>query len=317
MRTLLVLLASTALAACGGAGVETAGGGAAPPTGGGGTPPPGGGTPPASGHTFVAPTEVKTYTGIGGAHSYNYKTNNIDGNPATPAIDASSEQYNQVYAGNVSTARNSGISITYNPRDAIFDVTVNEPLGNVSKTTRFQDPVHRTDFGGAREPQGGNIDITSNGVRYLEVGSGAGLATFDPAVSNTFPIGGKDVTRSGTTFFYQQPGTTTKYVTYAGFVRNSIAISQVTPTGGGTPFLENNFTLERGAFVFGERSASSAVPRTGTGTFNGQMIGTMVFNPLLDTNAGTPTYFQWMSGTSSTVAYRATWLNVAFGRAVA
>ncbi len=300
MRTLLVLLASTSLAACGGAGVQTAGS-AAPPTGtGGGTSTGSGTVTPSSGHTFVAPTEVKTYSGIGAAHSYQYNTNNIDGDPSTPVIDASSTQYGQLYAGNASTARNSGISITYNPRDAIFDLTVNEPLGNVTNTTRFQDPAHRTDYGGASEPQGGNIDITSKGVRYLQVGSGTGAAVYDGSVSTTFPIGTKDIARDATTFFYQLPGTTTKYVTYAGYVRNTISISEVVLPAGGRYF-ENKFKLERGAFVFGERTASSSVPKSGTGTFNGEMIATLVFNPLLDTDAGAPTYFQWMQGTSSTV----------------
>ena len=302
MRTLLVLLASTSLAACGGAGVQTAGS-AAPATGTGGGTSTGSGSgtvTPSSGHTFVTPTESKTYSGIGGVQNYQYKTNNIDGDPSTPAIDPSSVQYGQLYAGNASTARNSGISISYNPRDAIFELTVNEPLGNVTNTTRFQDPAHRTDFGGAREPQGGNIDITSKGVRYLEVGGGVGVALFDPSVSTTFPIGSKDSSRTGTTFFYQLPGTTTKYVTYAGYVRNSISISEVVLPSGGRYF-ENKFSLDRGAFVFGERTASSAVPKTGTGAFNGQMIATMVFNPLLDTDADAPTYFQWMQGTSSTV----------------
>jgi hypothetical protein len=301
MRTFLVLLASTSLAACGGAGVQTAGS-AAPPTGstGGGTTT-GNGTPtPSSAHTFAAPTEVKSYNAIGGVQSYQYKTDNIDGNPATPEIDASSVQYGQLYAGNASTARNSGISITYNPRDAIFEMTVTEPLGNVSSTTRFQDPVHRTNYGGARGPQDGNVDITSKGVRYLEVGSGSGPLVYDTSVSTTFPIAAKDAKTESTTFFYQLPGTTTKYVTYAGFVRNGVSIAEVT-NGSGGKNLENSFKLERGAFVFGERTASAAVPKVGSGTFNGQMIATLVFNNLLDTDASTPTYFQWMDGTSSTV----------------
>ncbi len=300
MRTLLVLLASTSLVACGGAGPQSAGSAAPPVSTGGGTSTGNGTTVPASGHTFANPTEVKTYSGIGGAHTYQYKTDNIDGNPATPVIDPSSFQSGQLYAGNASTARNSGISITYNPRDAIFDLTINEPLGNVSNTTRFQDPAHRTNFGGASEPQGGTLDITSKGVRYLQVGSGSGPLVYDSSVSTTFPIGNKDATSDATTFFYQLPGTTTKYVTYAGYVRNNIAIAEIAPTNG-PKYFQNSFKLERGAFVFGERTANGSVPKTGTGTFNGQMLATMVFNPLLDVDAGAPTYFQWIDGTSSTV----------------
>lgn len=296
MRLCLLLLASTTLAACGGAGVETAGSVATPSSAGGGTTG-GGGT--ASTHSFVNPSEVKTYAGIGAAHSYKYTTNNIDGDPSTPAIDPSSVQYNQLYAGDASTARNSGISITYNPRDAIFDLTINQPLANVNQTTRFQDPAHRTNFGGALEPQGGVPDITSQGVNFLQVGSGAGTPVYDASQSTTFPIGTKDTTITRSTFFYQKPGTSTRYVTFAGFVRNSVAIAQISPAVG-APYLENNFVLERAAFAYGERTANAGVPTTGTGTYSGAMLATMVYNPLLDTDPGAPTYFQWISGTSST-----------------
>ena len=292
MRLILVLLASSSLAACGGAGVQTAGS-VATGSSNGGT----GGT--TSSHTFANPTESKTYAGIGGAHSYKYTTNNIDGNPATPVIDPSSTQYNQLYAGDASTARNSGISITYNPRDAIFDLTIAQPLGNVNQTVRFQDPAHRTNFGGALQPQGGVPNLTLPGVNYLQVGSGTGALTYDPSQSTTFPVGAADSTLTRSTFFYQTPGTTTRYVTFAGFVRNAVGITQVTPPGGAPSYLETNFTLERAAFAFGERTTNNAVPRTGTGTYNGSLIATLVYNPLLDTNPGAPTYFQWLSGTST------------------
>jgi hypothetical protein len=304
MRTFLLLLASTTLAACGGAGVQTAGS-AAPQTGsgsggtGGGSS--GGGTTPPSGHTFVNPTEEKTYSGIGGAHSYKYSTNGRGDDPSTRAIEGISGQDGQLYAGDASTARDSGITISYNPRDAIFNLKITRPLGNVDQTVRFQDPAHRTDFGGANEPQGGVPDITSKGVRYLEVDSGSsGVLVFDTSISDAFPIREKASKSDVSTFFYQKPGTTTKYVTYAGFVRNSVSIVEVKPDNA-TPYLQHDYVLDRASFVFGERTSNGSVPRTGTGTFNGQMIASMVFNDQLDIDGAAPTYFQWMHGTSSTV----------------
>ena len=298
MRTLLVLLASTTLAACGGAGVQTAGS-IAPQTGSGTGGTGGGTTTPASAHTFLNPTEEKTYAGIGGAHAYRYTTDNSRDNPATAVLEPS-QQYNELYAGDASTARDSGISINYNPRDAIFNLTIKRPLGNVDQTIRFQDPAHRTDFGGAREPQGGVPDLTSNGVRYLQVDTGSsGVLSFDPSASRTFPIGEKGATRDVSTFFYQKPGTTTKFVTYAGFVRNKVSISEITPPGG-LAYLQHDYTLDRAAFVFGERTSNGSVPKTGVGTFNGQMIATMVFNDQKDFR-NSATYFQWMQGTSSAV----------------
>jgi hypothetical protein len=299
MRLLIILLASSTLSACGGAGNQTVGSASTPAAVGGATPGTGTGTTPSSGHTFVAPTEVKTYAGIGGVHSYKYTTNNIGANPLPVGVQGTSSQYNQLYAGDATTARNSNISITYNPRDAIFDLVIAQPLGNVNQTTRFQDPAHRTDFGGASEPQEGVPNLPIAGVQYLQVGSGTGTQAYDTSQSTVFPIGtdGASVTRS--TFFTQKPGTATKYVTFAGFVRNATTTIQVNPTTGAS-YMEQNNTLERAAFAYGERSANSGVPTTGTGTYNGAMIGTLVFNPLLDTDAAAPTYFQWLSGTSRT-----------------
>jgi C-lobe and N-lobe beta barrels of Tf-binding protein B len=313
MRLGIILLLSTSLAACGGAGVQSVGSNA-PASAGGTTPVTGGtgSTTTTSAHSFLNPTEVKTYSAIGGVHRYSYTTNDIDGDPTTPGIQPISNQYQQTYAGDSSTARDSAITVTYNPRDAIFDLTIAAAKANVGNTIRFQDPAHRTDFGGAREPQGGVPDLTALGVNFLQVGSETGTTRYDPAQSNTFPVGDDAGSVDFSTFFFQRPGTTTKFVTFAGFVRNATSVSQVTPTGGGTPYLEQRNILERAAFVFGERTQNSAVPRTGTGSYVGPMIATLVFNPLLDTNSRAPTYFQWISGTANTsVDFAASTFNIA------
>ena len=59
--------------------------------------------------------------------------------------------------------------------------------------------------------------------------------------------------------------------------------------------------LERGAFAYGLQTDQNAIPKTGSGTYTGSMLATMVFNPTLDAGTGSlPNYFQWISGTSST-----------------
>jgi hypothetical protein len=307
MRLIIILLASSTLSACGGAGSQAVGSASSSPaSAGGGSTGGGTGTVPGSGHTFAAPTEVKTYTGIGGAHSYKYTTNNT----------GQSGQYNQLYAGDATTARNSNISITYNPRDAIYDLVVAEPNANVNQAVRFQDPAHRTDFDGASKPQDGVPDLTALGVNYLQVGSGSGTLVYDPAQSTVFPVGADAGTVTRSTFFNQKPGTGTRYVTYAGFVRNATNVVLVNPTTGGS-YLEQNNTLERAAFAYGERSSNSTVPTSGTGRFTGQMIATLVFNPLLDIDPGAPTYFQWMSGLSTTtVDFAANTFNIALSGTV-
>jgi hypothetical protein len=277
MRKPIVLVSLATLAACSGGGPQTVSGSAV-----------GGGSGSTSNHSFVSPTEKKTYSAIGGVQRYSYSTD--DRNVAG--------QYSQLYAGNASTARNSGITISYDPRDAIFELTISDTPSGASDSIRFQDPAHRTDFGGTSEPQDGTPDISGKGIRYLQVGSASGTVRYDLAQSDTFPVGDASGQRNVSTFFYQKPGTSTQYVTYAGFVRNATAIVQVDPPGGGTSYLRQDNILERAAFVFGERTGNSAVPKTGTASYTGDMIATMVYNPLFDDGVA-DTYYQWILGSGT------------------
>lgn len=286
MRKLVHLLPIFTLAACGGAGPQSVGSNAVPSAPSGGT----GGT--ATTHSFVNPTVQKTYSAIGGVQSYHYTTTT----PTTPG--GLSGQGGQLYAGDASTARNSGITVDYNPRDGIFEVKISAPNANVNDTLRFQDPAHRTNFGGASEPQAGTPQLSANGVQYLQSGSATPPIRFDPAQTNMLPVGDNGGSYDQNTFFFQKPGTETKYVTFAGFVRNSTSVADVT-LNNVTRTVQTN-VLERAAFAYGERTDNNAVPRTGTATFNGPMVATMVYNPLLDVDPSAPTYFQWIEGRSKT-----------------
>jgi len=291
IRTLLALSVAGTLAACGGdTGPQTVGS-VAPPSGS-----------PTPTHSFVNPTEPKTYDGLGAVQHYEYYTQS-DG----PA------QGGQLYAGDANTVRDSGISLTYNPRDAIFELTISRPKGLVSvEGFRFQDPAHRTAFGGASHPQSGVPDLSGklNGIQYLETGSASGnlLPGASPYASrglgtgrSDYDVGADGYSSTRQTFFYQKPGTTTKYVTYAGFVRNSVSASLQQPADPAAPQeLRETYSLDRAAFVFGERTANAAIPKTGSGTFDGDMLASIVFNPSLDINAAAPSYLQWMAGTSHT-----------------
>jgi hypothetical protein len=283
MRFTLVLLASTALSACGGGGGPISAGGAAVSQGGVGT-------IPDSGHTFVKPTEAKTYQGIGGAHSNRYATDDR----------ATRGQYSGLYQGDATTARNSGITIKYDPRDAIYELKIEQPLAGTNNTIRFQDPLHRTAFGGVRQPQSGTPDFSSLGVEYLQAGDVSPEAVFDLNQSYSIPIGPVGASFAVSTFFSQKPGTTTKYVTFAGYVRNIINVTSERDTANSPFYLRQTYTLERAAFAYGERTAQGAVPRTGSGAYTGPMVATMIFNPLSDLSDDAPTYFQWISGTATT-----------------
>ena len=296
LRNMLVLSGAVALAACGGdSRPQTVGG--APVAGGGGG---GGGTPtPTQTHSFVSPTDTKTYEGLGAVQHYEYFT---DSNK--------SGQGGQLYAGDANTVRDSAISVSYNPRDAIFELAITRPKGLVNVTAfRFQDPMHRTAFGGPLQPQAGvpNFDAARN-IQYLEAGSQSGAqvsptSPYYPGTANSdYPVLDDGGSSSLNTFFYQKPGTTTKYVTYAGFVRNGVSGAVQSPDEN-TEFLRESYNLDRAAFVFGERTGNSAVPKSGSGTFGGEMIASMVVNvdPTSRADATGSTYLQWMQGRQDSI----------------
>jgi hypothetical protein len=303
MRNLIVLTSTIALAACGGGmGAQSAGSTSVGSSGTGSTP------TPADPYTqFVNPTVAKTYSGVGASQVMDYTTD-----PRGITNDQGQQAYK--YAGNASSVRDSKISITYDPRDAIFTLKVVDPLSGASADTRFADPASRTDFSGTRQPQWGvqnlatmtGVGATSN-VRYLQAGDGDPLSPYrqsgsgfvDPGTNTTAPTGASGSTYQSATFFYEIPGSTTQYVSYAGYVRNSITWVD-TAVGSGPKFQQTNYHLEHGAFAYGLTTDPNAVPKSGTGTYTGRMLGTMVFNPTLDQAASLPSYYQWLSGTSTT-----------------
>lgn len=292
MRLVALLIGTSMLAACGGTTTTISSGGTvAPPASGGGSS--GGGVAP---HTFVNPTVEKTYQANGAAHNFQYGVT-VDAETPSRQIAGTGE----LYAGDASTVRQGGFTVNYNPRDAIFEVTANAPLGNSTFQNRFQDPAHRTAFGGLAEPQIGTPRLAAPGVQYLQPGSGSGVWEAGP--DNGLPRWVRDDNNPNAsynvdTFFYQKPGTTTQYVTFAGFLRNNITASLTDdPTQPGGKQIAYTYNLTRGAFVFGE--ASGTAPRTGTGTYNGTMIATAVLNNLRDNQFDAPTYFQWIEGAAS------------------
>lgn len=308
MRNYLILMSATALAACGGGSGPEAVGGAAPPPAPGGSP-----TPTPSAHSFVDPTATKTYQAHGGVQSYRYDYVQAVEYEKIPAKDSSGnlirdangnqlyevnpqsrrlegvKQIDQLYTANASTVRNPGVTVSYDPRNAQFTLSISQ--NGVASNIAFQDPTHRTNFAGQARPQAGvpNLEkpdtTIKNGVQYLEADTGSTEGTYDVS-----------------TFFYEKPGTSTKYVTYAGFVRNRFGIVTETivddqPRSQDTEIALPT-TLDRAAFVFGEMTPQSAVPQSGNANFSGNMIASMVNTPQLDDNLLQPSYFQWMTGTA-------------------
>ena len=200
-------------------------------------------------------------------------------------------QDKQLYFANAATVRSPGITVTYDPRNAQFTLVIAQD--GLAQKIGFQDPAHRTDFKGDRQPQAGvpNLELPGatswhdKGVQYLQVDNGSSATTQDIA-----------------TFFYEMPGTTTKYVTYAGYVRNRVEAPVETAdhetTTEAFTSIGSRRQLDRAAFVYGELTSNNAVPKTGSATFTGNMIASTLNNP--DLEAGRSSFFQWIAGKATT-----------------
>lgn len=266
MRRLVGLMASTSLlmlAACGGGGgggVESLGSVTPPKVDVGTLTPTPVATPTPTAAHFLDITAETKFDAIGGSHSF---FTNAEGNTT--------------YAGNATAVSQPTGSVTYNPRDGIFTLTIADQRSSVTVDDRFQDPAHRTDFNPLVRPLSETPAFDT--FNYLQAGHVS--ATDSRTIS----------------LFYQRPGAVTKYVTLAGFIDRAAS---------GT---ENS--VERGAFAFGQRTPQLQVPATGAGSFSGQFLATMVRSPSFDTN-NFDNYAQWISGNSSiTVDFAAR--SVAFG----
>lgn len=259
-RVSMAPLALLALAACGGYnGVQSASTCAisGPTCTAGGTPTP---TPSAPTYTTVVdPTgnSTQSYTEIGGTHQLVERTVSPGG-------------LTELY---IPEQRVGGITVSYDPRGAAFTVSIDQASAAISGT--FQDPAHRTYYGGSQEPQPGAPDDRTfrNGsvLNYLETGE----RTQDSVHTRTF--------------FYQTPGSNTRYVSLAGYLRTFVE-------GIGSD--EVTYTRTQSAFVFGNQTAVGDMPTSGSGRYAGNMLATMSFNDEID-NPGSPrTRLEWISGTA-------------------
>ena len=201
-----------------------------------------------SGAHFLDTTAVVTSDAIGGFHSLSIASNDLGSG--------------SLYAGNASTIGSPGGTVAYNPRDGIFTLTLADDSASVTKTLRFQDPAHRTDFNPLRRPYNEVPDYGS--FNYL--------------------IAADDLDDRAT-FFYQRPSAVTQYVTLGGFKHRKAND-------------DGSSLVMRGAFAFGTKTSHLQIPIMGSGSFAGNFLATMVRSGSFD-NKDVDTYVQWMSGTSA------------------
>ena len=270
MRKFIATLpALVLLAACGG------GAGPQPITGLGpiATPSP---TPGQTGNSAVMPevlknTETTAYRTLGGSQSLRetYTPNSGAGLGRTQR-----EDFYVAAQAPLSTLGGAQVEVVYDPRSAIFDLAIRQP--DIKVETRYQDPAHRTDFGGLRRPQSGTPDLAA--YNYVEnEAANAEVKTIN-------------------TFFYQQPGTNTRYVTLGGFVRNNQVLNFDAPSV--------TITRVRGVEVFGNPTPADQVPKVGSARYAGNVLASLVSTEL-DDNPRLRSRFEWVTGTGT--------VNVDFG----
>ncbi len=250
MRSRLVALTLPllSLGACGGAGTSgvPAGFGAPPPAAEPGPTAPPVTTTPNQKNLFDVTAEAR-----------------FDTLSATQSLNID-DKGGQLYRGNATTVAAPGGTITYDPRDGIFNLVVSDEKSGVSRTIRFQDPGHRADADGARN---GALEVPLlPGFNYMQVKDGEGIFTF----------------------FYQRPGTSGSFVSLAGFSRNEVPDPKTMQPGDLT------LKAEQGVFVFGTRTSVGQTPERGTGQYDGQFLASMVGQ-----RNGSDSVLQWINGTSS------------------
>lgn len=239
MRSWFAALPLLSLAACGGAGTEGA-------PAGFGAPPPAATTPdpapaPTSQANLFDVSATATFDAVGSLHSVKAAGNGV------------------LYKGNASTVAAPSGTITYNPRDGIFTLRLeDEAAAGVKQNVNFQDPAHRTTADSARVGEY-QVPLLA-GFNYLQALN----------EGTTF------------TFFYQRPNATGSFVSLGGFE------SSIANADAGT------FEAQRGVFVFGSKTADMQVPTKGAGRYDGQFLATMVGD-----RAGAVPLLQWINGTSA------------------
>lgn len=247
MRHLVVVMTSTSLlmlTACGGGGGVEALGSVTPPKVDLGTlspnptatPTPGATPTPTPAH-FLDVSSAVTLDAIGGFQSFTISDTGL------------------LYQGSAATVDKPSGTVTYDPRDGVFTVTLDS--AGVSGSG-FQDPAHRTDFTPAAKP--------ANEVPKFD--------TYNYLVART--------TDSSSTFFYQRPGAFTKYVSLAGYVSRSPTVVgrgafafgtktsdlQVPTTGSGAFSGQFLATMVRGGSFDNGAGESPIQWITGTSTVN-------------------------------------------------
>lgn len=230
----------------------------------------------------------------------------------TPFVSTFVTAGSQFYQAEQPVGSNANIAITYDPRDSTYALVV--ASAGITDNTKFQDPIHRTILGAARDPAvpdlvtNPGIDRTLDSIKYYQAGTGNVSGSIDGLPANE--------TYNTPTLFFADPDPKsnpngTRYVTWNGYVNNTVTITRTAADTSTTPDASGVFTsthdlvtsyedvLNRHAFVYGLNSPNSAVPKSGSGSFTGDMFAFITDGTTTSVGASISD-FQYIKGTAIT-----------------
>ncbi len=220
-------------------------------------------TPP----NLVTPTQATTFSTYSATQSLTLNDDilvptAVPGNP-NPPLNGTPIAGSSLYSANQPLALSTDVQVRYDPRDATFDLTIN--TAGLTHEGRYQDPAHRTNVPADWVPRVSNAQYYESGSGRIETGN----------LDQTSYV--------RNTFFFETPGTRTRYVTYAGFYRRTYNAANTTDANN---TLVNRITDEnlRATFVYGYTTSRGDIPTTGSATYNGGFFAWVVGQPN-DTNA--------------------------------
>jgi hypothetical protein len=219
--------------------------------------------------------------------SYSRYDGDGDGRPDV----ATTISVTRVYGADQPVGINENVRITRNPRDATFDVVITGQ-DQISASTRYQDPAHRQSAGTIN-----NASVTNT------FPDGSSFSVFTVPVSPNFEYyasGSREITATSNitnryVLFFERPGTTTRYVTWAAYWQG-VLTENVTFSDFVDPrTLETGSRLvgsyiadiQRTAAVYGLNTQAKDVPKTGSANYAGSLFANTISGTTLDTILGT------------------------------
>ncbi len=218
----------------------------------------------------------------------------------------------QFYQAEQPVGSSANLKITYDPRDSTYALII--ATAGITDNPKFQDPIHRTILAAANDPAVPDLvtapgaDRTLDPIKYYQAGNGTVSGSVDGLPAN-------EVYNTPTLFFADPDPKSnpngTRYVTWNGYINNQVTINRSVAESSTIADANGRYTtthdlitayenkLDRHAFVYGLNSPNSAVPKSGSGSFTGDMFAFITDGTTASVGASISD-FQYLKGTATT-----------------